>query len=244
MDEVVRNSKEAPLVEAVRKRLLFVKNCADHLRAHLLATNALQPVTQQFYQKAEIATDKAIEYDEVQQSEEARKAFIVAAQLFKRALDSETDELAKKVIIKRIHLCNSRAEYLEGPGRANTPIPRDIPALAQEGAIQAAKKKPEENGEWLVKVTIEGTRTMKDPLDPTLFYTVSDSIPPLSLPAVSVSLAWKVYMMSVSSKVLEDGVVIDTPQWDVIRRFYQFKMFHAKVSGATEYLKGIPAHCG
>ena len=36
-------------------------------------------------------------------------------------------------------------------------------------------------------------------------------------------------MMTVTTKVVRDGKVIDTPSWKVIRRYYQFKMFHSKV---------------
>lgn len=35
--------------------------------------------------------------------------------------------------------------------------------------------------------------------------------------------------MTVSTKIMRDGDIIETPSWQVIRRYHQFKVFHSKV---------------
>lgn len=150
---------------------------------------------------------------------------------------AEVDATAKKVIANRIHLCQKRIEKLsslnttpkmkrvqgkeykleepetESKGifsQLTDSLKSMVYPQPQEGVIGVmTTDHPDKNGEWLTSVVINNTKTMTNPVDASLNYTV--------------------YMMTVTTKIVREGKVIDTPSWVVIRRYYQFKMFNSKV---------------
>lgn len=234
----------------LENRMRQLKLRIVHTKVHNVAQSKVCDAATPYYRQANAAYESARALDDVSRFDEAVKAYKLCNTHFKQAMEAEFSPYGKKIIAKRMLLCNQRIEQIEQWTRGGEtvlpvkmglkkneiyePPQQDEPAGLLDKWKSAFSGLLGGNSKVDSGVGVVGTLMTENPDCEGEWLTSITVKDTKTMTNPSRTKTYTVYVLEVASKTMKDGDLIDSSRWEVVRRFSQFKLLNAKISSTLE----------